>query len=396
MKRIQLTLLIGILTIAVTYAQQTEKAYRKYARCIDQNNPKKIEQLVAKGLDINARDSEGKTPLLYSLQENKPNFSTLLIDAGADIYLTDNKGNTCLHYAIENCTESYIINILIEKGEPIDAPNFEGYSPLYFAILFKCPELPFYFIHKAADYGRITVFNENALHLSVESGCDSLSHFLLTQGIEFDRKDNDGNTPLLKAFIFYRPEMEKTLIEQGAGINAVNADGTGALQFAVENNDSAGVTLLIEHEVNLPDSTEPLIYRAAYSENEAIVKQLLQCGIENPMKCDTKDNCYLSAFISYTNAKMVGDSMQTVLLEKSLEMYNNARDGYKKELAKIRAGNTLKFTGEILGAAAAGVTQTSYVPIGFDYHVDRKEELKMLIGKCEARIEEIEKILEKN
>lgn len=55
---------------------------------------------VQRGDDLNARDSNGFTPLMLSATRNKPTICKLLLDAGADDGLFDPAGNTALAIAV--------------------------------------------------------------------------------------------------------------------------------------------------------------------------------------------------------------------------------------------------------------------------------------------------------
>ena len=64
-----------------------------------------LRLLIERGLDINSRDSRGRTPLHSSIEE-VPNFEKFifLIENGADPNLRDSEGKTPINYAEENIT----------------------------------------------------------------------------------------------------------------------------------------------------------------------------------------------------------------------------------------------------------------------------------------------------
>ena len=79
MKRILLFLSLSLLGILYVYPQTSEIDYKKYKKCIDQDKTAKAQKLIIKGYNINSRDSDGKTPLLYCLQQNKVDFARFFL-----------------------------------------------------------------------------------------------------------------------------------------------------------------------------------------------------------------------------------------------------------------------------------------------------------------------------
>ena len=102
MKRILLFLSLSLLGILYVYPQTSEIDYKKYIKCINQNNTARAQKLITKGYDINSRDTDGKTPLLYCLQLNKVNFARFFLNAGANVNEEDDCGFTPLQHATRN------------------------------------------------------------------------------------------------------------------------------------------------------------------------------------------------------------------------------------------------------------------------------------------------------
>ena len=110
-------------------------------------NPAILKMLLKKGLEIEARDQNGETPLClvrsnyhHDRQSTKFVFTSdeiisILIQAGADVNARDNSGNTPLHCAF--FIESFIgmkgIQALLEAGADVNAKNINGRTPLHLA-----------------------------------------------------------------------------------------------------------------------------------------------------------------------------------------------------------------------------------------------------------------------
>ncbi|MCJ7447864.1 MAG: ankyrin repeat domain-containing protein [Bacteroidales bacterium] len=399
MKRYYAIIFVSILAVTCTFSQvRTDKQYTKYVRCAVKNNTAKALVYMNKGYNINARDVDGKTPLLYCLQTNKVSFARFLMERGADIKATDSHGNTSLHYAIENCKNSDIINLLMERGIDINAGNRGSYTPFHYSILYSCDiGLPFKMIEKGADFTRITSENENSLHLSLEAGCDTLSKFLIQQGLDINLIDAKGDNPLNKAAAAGRTAMAAKLISLGADINLKNKEGNTSIYYAISSNDNALVGLLLENNVNLQQSEKekPYLYLAAEHENAIIVESLLNKGLQNPMLCDIHESCYSTAFVYSVNARLVPDNQKLGYFQNSLNIYKVAKEKYQNELNKIRAKNSAKFCGEVclVAASTAATGYYYYGDYGVDYEAGRRLYLNERIDKCNSRIASLEKTI---
>ena len=55
-----------------------------------------VKRLIEEGVDINARDNEGHTTLMYAAGYGHTEVAKLLIEEGADINARDNEGTTAL------------------------------------------------------------------------------------------------------------------------------------------------------------------------------------------------------------------------------------------------------------------------------------------------------------
>ena len=103
------------------------------------DNHEMIELLKTYGVapaDINAQNDMGWPPLVVACRgDNRehPIKIQRLLALGADIDVRNYKGKTALHYAAK-AGFLKVINLLIEKGATIDAPDTNGETPLFDAL----------------------------------------------------------------------------------------------------------------------------------------------------------------------------------------------------------------------------------------------------------------------
>ena len=74
-----------------------------------------------------------------------------------------------------------------------------------------------------------------------------MTKLLLDRGAAVDGLDSEGNSPLTRAAIYYRPNLEVIglLLARGADVNRVNKSGTSALDLAVDNQNPGLIRLLL-------------------------------------------------------------------------------------------------------------------------------------------------------
>ena len=151
-------------------------------------NDKLREILLEHGADVNAKNDDGNTPLLFADQLE---IVKILIEHGADVNVKNNNGDTPLFFA----NQFEIVKILIKHGADVNAKNNDGNTPLL----------------QAVKYERKF----------------EIAKLLIDSGADVNAKNNDGDMPLFKADEF---RIGKLLIDSGADINARNKKGESCIE----------------------------------------------------------------------------------------------------------------------------------------------------------------------
>lgn len=200
------------------------------------NSTRCINILLKYGADINQFESEGdywgaENALCCAVYFPDLDLVKFLLDRGADPSLGGSKLNTPLH-RIFQCdgvhVDIYIktFKLLIDNGANIHARNYEGQTPLHYAVssteMLECIEI------------------------------------LLDKGANVNEQDNKGDTPLHRYAhdLFYEDEIDYAhlLLKRGAYLNVKNNKGETPLDIAKskENVNDKLVTLLSEYQ-DLPE-----------------------------------------------------------------------------------------------------------------------------------------------
>lgn len=145
-----------------------------------------IPELLAMGININARDTQQNTPLHGCAKTVDVRRLDELIKCGADLHAVDLLGNTPLHRA----QNESVITRLIEAGARVNAVNNEGRTALHDATrLISVQTL----IQKGADVHAIDHKANTVLHKKADQG---IVKALIDAGADVNAPNEDGDTPL--------------------------------------------------------------------------------------------------------------------------------------------------------------------------------------------------------
>lgn len=135
-----LAMLIGLFAFAEETASDVEFAVNKAGNKAEETslkeeiplinavragNAKQVKKLIKSGADVNAKDDEGKTALMWASMYGHNDMIKFLIKNGADVNAKDNNGNTALMFASKYGHDD-IVKLLTEAGADANIKNNEG------------------------------------------------------------------------------------------------------------------------------------------------------------------------------------------------------------------------------------------------------------------------------
>lgn len=90
-----------------------------------------LKQSIAAGADANARDKDGRTPLMKAAEEGNFDIVKYLVEEGADVNAEDESDVTALMYAAGSGNLD-IVKYLIEQGADVNAEDEDCWTALMY------------------------------------------------------------------------------------------------------------------------------------------------------------------------------------------------------------------------------------------------------------------------
>ena len=203
----------GTYTIKVAGYSSSDRG--TYELSVSRHQPPPPDSCVARlvGVNVQAKDDSGRTPLHYAAQDGDLPMVQCLLQVGAGVDVRQDADDaTALHLA-SYFGHDWIVGLLLVNGANVRAATDDGRTPL---------------------------------HLAAEKDHDAVVELLLAAGADPNVQDGNGNTPLYLAVAEDHDAVAARLLAVGADPNVAEKRGNTPLHRAAARGDWVTVARLLE------------------------------------------------------------------------------------------------------------------------------------------------------
>jgi ankyrin repeat protein len=215
--RYALLFTFGAWALAAQIRGESESFYT----AIRANDLARLEALLKRGANVNAKDSRGLTPLMYCAVAGSAQSMKLLIDKGADVNARNAFGSTALMWSV---TDREKVRLLVEHGADVNAASNKKHTALLLAVMSdQSAEIARFLIAKGANINAVDDGKITALNAATYGNDTETIKILIEAGQDVNAADIVGLTPLMNAAVYGNTPVVRLLLAKGAKINAVSA-----------------------------------------------------------------------------------------------------------------------------------------------------------------------------
>ncbi|MFA9374916.1 MAG: ankyrin repeat domain-containing protein, partial [Poseidonibacter sp.] len=305
--------------------------------------------LVKKGLDINAEDSSGQTPLVIAIENKNIEMIKILLRLNADV----NHVNFYKRIALQECAKFGNIEIydllekLTVKKENIDT---HGQNIIFDAVLSKNEEMIKKILLNRSpskiDFKQVDENNQNFLFHFIKSDIENeelIEEVILNNSDLINHQDKNGNTVLIEAVkvllskkTIYSKEEEplyyfiKSMCLAKIDETIENKKSESALFLAINSKNLEAIKLLLDAGIspNIQDKNgnTPLSTVAVKGEKFLPIVSLLIDYAANPDIKDNEDKTIIEKLIDIElfllNEKQISPKLKKIVDKTSGNYFN--------------------------------------------------------------------------
>jgi ankyrin repeat protein len=197
-------------------------------------SPEMLTRLLSARTEINLNEKyDGRTLLHAAAASLNAANSNLLLERGLDPDARDSLGRTPLHLVVAQPRGFELARLLLSRGAAVDIRDEQGLTPL----LSAAPACIRLLADKGADLAAQDKQGNSALHWAIYRKGLELAETLTALGAPLDLQDSAGKTPLHLAVELNDPQMAQLLMKAGAKTDIADTAGLTTQKLAEKSGN---------------------------------------------------------------------------------------------------------------------------------------------------------------
>jgi len=277
----------------------------------------------------------------------------VLVDSGLDVNAVNRQGCTPLHLGAAN---PEIVCALLDLGADPTIKDMDGLAPMHVASWLGCLEsVELLCYDPRVDGFAVNLLGLTALHVAALNGHAEICKVLADQfPLTLCQKSNEGDMPLHLAASAGRRRAMLALIECGADLRAVNGDGQtpeqlfdAAVANGFEDNDDDDDALLDDDDEDLGRKEAPAD-EAKVTRSDSFIKNLLHVPKTPEPEPDKRGGVLLNFVAALMKACERGDQdgIHAILSATSATHPQLAQAGVATPALQVETGYEKKMFGD--------------------------------------------------
>ncbi|XP_075184122.1 NF-kappa-B inhibitor delta [Anomaloglossus baeobatrachus] len=191
---------------------------------------------------LDAKEHNGKSPLLVAVAANQPEIVYDLLTLGADVNASDRKGQTALHvagtYGLSDVLRMFL-PLQQQRNVDVEARNYDGLTPLHCAVISQNNAFKSRTSQSTTNAPQREEETLTCIQILLQMGASCTSQEIKSNKTVLHLAVQDGNIPLVKYFL----EMSHVNLP---GLINMKAHGNTALHMAAALPPTRSTEYLIQ------------------------------------------------------------------------------------------------------------------------------------------------------